>query len=357
MNIPSKVNNSIYYTEGISLSSDVAADLFDISVDYPRDKIFLIQEENTRAKCRERLHLLPDIPESNVITLKPGEENKSLAQVQEIWQFLGELKADRKSLIVNVGGGMLTDLAGFAATTFKRGLSFINIPTTLLAMVDASVGGKTGINYRGLKNEIGTIEQPLHVFLSTDFLDTLDDVNYKSGFAEMLKAALIKDVGLWNELKTFDLDIRDGKALTPLLWKAVMVKKEIVDLDPKELSIRKALNFGHTVGHAFESLALSHQRQLMHGFAVAYGMLIESRLSIDFTGLTKIEYDDIREVIIKDFGMPPIEFVQPKALIELMRFDKKNEMNNINFTLLKEIGTVSINNFIDEDYIFDALKF
>ncbi|MBT3749672.1 MAG: iron-containing alcohol dehydrogenase, partial [Bacteroidetes bacterium] len=159
------MKNSIYSTDGISLSGNITADLNDICRDFPSDKIFVLLDQNTSENCRKRLELLSTVPEQNVIIIQDGESNKNLDQVQAVWQFLGEQMADRKSLLVNVGGGMLTDLGGFAASTYKRGIQFINVPTTLLAMVDASVGGKTGVNFRGLKNEVGLIRQALHVFL------------------------------------------------------------------------------------------------------------------------------------------------------------------------------------------------
>ncbi|MBT3243544.1 MAG: 3-dehydroquinate synthase [Bacteroidetes bacterium] len=349
------MKNSIYSTDGISLSGNITADLNDICRDFPSDKIFVLLDQNTSENCRKRLELLSTVPEQNVIIIQDGESNKNLDQVQAVWQFLGEQMADRKSLLVNVGGGMLTDLGGFAASTYKRGIQFINVPTTLLAMVDASVGGKTGVNFRGLKNEVGLIRQALHVFLYPPFLETLDDENLRSGFAEMLKSALIKDPQLWNDLKAFNLDARSYGDLAPLLWRSVMIKKEIVDLDPNENGIRKALNFGHTVGHALESQALHTGRKMMHGYAVAYGMSVEARLSGRFSGLTEEDRDDIIAVIRKIYGKLPEQIQQQKELIDYMRFDKKNERNQINFTLLNKIGSCEVNNFISEEDISKTL--
>ncbi|MCD6346553.1 MAG: 3-dehydroquinate synthase [Bacteroidales bacterium] len=350
------MKNSTFTSNRISLSEDIAGDLMNISIDFLPDKIFLLFDENTYAKCRDDLGGFINRYENQILVIKYGEKNKTLEQAQAVWHFLGEHMADRKSLLVNIGGGMLTDLGGFAASAFKRGMQFINVPTTILAMVDASVGGKTGVNFRGLKNEIGSFKDASHVFLYPPFLKTLDDENFRSGIAEMLKAALIKDEALWTDLKAYDLNEKSLDLLAPLLWRSVMVKKEIVDLDPEEKTIRKALNFGHTIGHALESLALHSGVSLSHGFAVAYGMVVEAKLSNSFATLSYVEQEDVTAVIVNIYGKPPEQLNQPQKLIDYMRFDKKNEENHINFTLLKRIGSFSINNFIEPDDILEALS-
>ena len=225
------MKNSIFYTDGVSLSSDISADLAELTKEFSADKIFILLDDNTYIHCWSLVKSFRALPDHQIFTIRTGEGNKNLSQVESVWNFLGEQKADRKSVLINIGGGMLTDLGGFSAATFKRGIKFINIPTTLLAMVDASVGGKTGINYRGLKNEIGAIMPALHVFLHLPFLRTLDEENYRSGFAEMLKAALIADEKLWPLLKEFDLNEKPEEILAPLLWRSVLIKKEIIEYD------------------------------------------------------------------------------------------------------------------------------
>jgi len=350
------VKKSISHTEGISLTSDIATDLAEFTVEFSNDKIFVLLDSNTYNYCWDMVKSFRDIPDNQILIIKPGEENKNLRQVEIVWNFLGEQKADRKSVLINIGGGMLTDLGGFAASTFKRGIDFINVPTTLLAMVDASVGGKTGINFRGLKNEIGVIQQAFHVFMYLPFLLTIDDENYRSGFAEMLKVALISDLKLWSDLKGFDLVKKPEDVIAGLLWRAVMKKKEIIELDPRETGIRKALNFGHTVGHALESLCLADGHHLLHGYAVAFGMAIEASLSYSFASLSSEEVQDIQQTIRTIYGDAPVELSEREKLIDFMRYDKKNEHNQINFTLVNEIGSFKINNYINEDHIGGAIS-
>ncbi len=345
----------MFEANGISLSENISDDLNNICKNFLQDKVFILLDENTSSSCRQRFGLLNDIPDERVLVIKSGEENKNLEQVEAVWRFLGENMADRKSLLINIGGGMLTDLGGFAASGFKRGIQFVNVPTTILAMVDASVGGKTGINFRGLKNEIGFFSNALHVFLFPPFLETLDDENYRSGFAEMIKTALIADKDLWNELKSFNLERKDIDLLSPLLWRSVMIKKEIVENDPNENGVRKALNFGHTVAHALESIALSSGNEILHGYAVAYGMQVEARLSVYRSELSESDQEEIFSNIKRIYGELPEQLFDHERLIKYMRFDKKNEGNQINFTLLNKIGSFTINNYLNEEEIILAL--
>lgn len=349
------MKNSIYETEGVSLTSDISDDLQALTKDTASDKIFILLDENTKIHCWNHVKSFRNIPENQIFVIRSGEENKNLNQVQDVWNFLGEQKADRKSILINIGGGMLTDLGGFAAATFKRGINFINVPTTLLAMVDASVGGKTGINFRGLKNEVGVVKLALHVFLHIPFLRTIDDQNYKSGFAEMLKAGLIADKELWTQLKSFDLGRKSEDDLAIMLWMSVKIKKRIIDEDPNEFGVRKALNFGHTIGHALESHCLNEKKQILHGYAVAFGMVIEASMSSDFSSLSEAEVEDIQNTVDRIYGKAPLEMKEREKLIAYMRFDKKNEHNQINFTLLEKIGLFNVNNFISEDHISKAI--
>lgn len=337
------------------MTHDIRADLRNICAGVPEDKLFVLLDENTAKHCWPLVKGFRTIDDSHICVIPCGEENKNLSVLEIVWNFMGNLHADRKSILINIGGGLLTDLGGFAAGTFKRGIGFINIPTTLLAMVDASVGGKSGINFRGLKNEIGLIRQPRHVFLHLPFLQTLDDENFRSGFAEMLKAGLIADNELWGRLKSYDLRLRNEDALRPLVWESVLIKKKIVDLDPEEHAERKALNFGHTIGHALESLCLSRGIPLLHGYAVAHGMIREALLSQQFNQLSSSDLTDIQKTLTALYGSGPMMDMDADQLISLMRYDKKNEHNRINFTLLNRIGSFSVNHYIDETDIRQVL--
>jgi len=337
------IMNTLYRINEVIMTRNLKADLIEMTAGYADGKIFLVFESNTYQHCWPLIRDFRTIPERNILILDPGEENKNISQVMRFWEVLGNAGADRRSLVINIGGGMLTDLGGFAASTLKRGLAFINVPTTLLAMVDASVGGKSGINFRGLKNEIGVIRQPKYVLLYLPFLRTLDRENLLSGFAEMLKAGLIADRNLWADLKNFELDGYNEEELGRLIWRSVEIKKDIVTEDPEEMGIRKVLNFGHTIGHALESESLHSGQPLAHGFAVAYGMIAEAVLSKHKLGLTDDSVNDIRETITRLYGLPPATILKKKILIEWMKFDKKNRDNRINFSLLEEIGKCRVN--------------
>jgi 3-dehydroquinate synthase len=347
---------SIFRNTEVSLSRDLHADLCELSAGYPDEKIYLVYEENTWNFCSPLLEGFRDIPHENRLILEAGEDQKSIGQVMRLWDYFGGRGIDRSSLIINVGGGMLTDLGGFAAGTLKRGIHYINIPTTLLAMVDASVGGKSGINFRGLKNEVGIIRQPLHVLLYLPFLRTLDQQNLLSGYAEMLKAGLIADASLWNELIEFDLSRYNEESMGRLIWRSVEIKKEIVDSDPEERGLRKSLNFGHTIGHAFESESLHAGHPVPHGFAVAWGMIAEARLSAELLGFSLESLRVMREAIHQLYGKPPAEFANANQLIPWMRFDKKNTDHRINFTLLERIGKCRVNCTASEEEILRCLK-
>ena len=257
---------------------------------------------------------------------------------------------------MNVGGGMVTDLGGFAASTFKRGIAYINIPTTLLAMVDASVGGKTGINFGGLKNEIGVFNNARSVIIDTEFLRTMDCENILSGYAEMLKHGLISDEAMWAELVGFDIERPDLDALRGMVARSVAVKERIVGQDPTERGLRKALNIGHTVGHAFESLAL-RRKPVLHGYAVAYGLVCELYLSALKAGFPTDKMHQTVAFINEHYGKMPITCDDYPALLELMTHDKKNTAGTINFTLLGGIGDIRINQTASKDEILDALDF
>jgi 3-dehydroquinate synthase len=259
--------------------------------------------------------------------------------------------------MINIGGGMITDLGGFAASTFKRGMNFINIPTTLLSMVDASVGGKTGINFNGLKNEIGVFNDSKFVILNTEFLKTLDTENICSGYGEMLKHGLINNEQMWAELVSFDLQKPDLKRLQQMVAESVQVKEHIVTADPKEHGIRKALNLGHTIGHAFEALALHRNKPILHGYAVAYGLVSELYLSAIKVGFPTDKMHETINFIKENYGKFEITCDDYDELIELMKHDKKNTANVINFTLLANIGDIKIDKTATTEEIKNALDF
>ena len=299
---------------------------------------------------------------AHVISIAPTDTNKNLDSLSHVWRELEAGGATRHSLLLNLGGGMVTDLGGFAASTFKRGIEFINLPTTLLAMVDASVGGKTGINFNGLKNEIGVFNEARYVIMDTEFLRTLDTNNLLSGYAEMLKHGLISNETIWAELLNFDLQAPDYKRLQTMLGQSVKVKQNVVKADPLEKGLRKALNLGHTFGHAFESFSLQHAAEqqtepLLHGYAVAFGLICELYLSAKKAGFpTEKLYQTVR-FVRENYGTLPITCDHYDTLINLMQHDKKNVKGKINFTLLANIGDVRINQTATTEEIKEALDF
>jgi 3-dehydroquinate synthase len=344
----SKIYSKIIFTD------TPIQELLTLSGKYGNDKIFIATEDNV-----DRLYGTDFNGKyfNKKVIVPSGEENKKIESVTKIWEFLSKNGADRKSVLINIGGGMLTDLAGFAASTFKRGIDFINIPTTLLSQVDASVGGKTGINFNGLKNEIGTFKEPSAVIISTGFLKTLDKENFLSGFAEMIKHGLIHSPVHLKELTAFNFDTINFSNLQGIIQHSVEIKQHFVGTDPTEQNIRKALNFGHTTGHAFESFAMEQKRPVLHGFAVAWGMIAELYLSVKVCGFPLEACEEFSNWLNKLYGKFVINGVDFERLLELMSHDKKNESGRINFTLLSDTGHIEINQNCDKELIFEALDF
>lgn len=320
------------------------------------DRLFVLVDETTDKLCLPLISGFDCLKNAKKIVIGATDTNKTLETLAHVWKELQTNGATRHSLLVNLGGGMVTDLGGFAAATFKRGIRFVNIPTTLLSMVDASVGGKTGINFGGLKNEIGSFRNADYVILDTDFLRTMDTENMCSGYAEMLKHGLINNERMWAELVSFDIEKPDLKELQRMVAESVAVKERIVEQDPTEHGIRKALNFGHTFGHAFESLALE-RKPILHGYAVAYGMICELFMSAAKAGFPT---DKLRQTVafINDhYGKMTITCDDYPHLLELMRHDKKNVAGIINFTLLGGVGDIRINQTATEEEIKEAFDF
>lgn len=322
---------------------------------YTPGKVFLATEETVNYVWVTKFDDFLKSKSIKKIVIPAGENNKKIESVAKIWEFLSKNGGDRKSLLINIGGGMLTDLAGFAATTFKRGIDFLNVPTTLLSQVDASVGGKTGINFGGFKNEIGTFKEPIAVIINTDFLKTIDIENFISGFAEMIKHGLIYSPEHLAELEKFDLENIDYDHLQEIIRHSVNVKEYFVANDPTENNIRKALNFGHTIGHAFESYAMQQNRPIQHGHAVAYGMIAELFLSMKKCNFPVKDFRNLTYWLITLFGKFPLSENDFDSLFELMTHDKKNESGKINFTLLSEIGKIEINQNCERELIYESL--
>ena len=340
----------------VILSQDLQQSLTDAIARCPHDRLFVLTDETTKECCLPVVKDYPCMAGAQVITIKATDSHKDLESVSHVWSELQRGGATRHSLMVNLGGGMVTDLGGFAASTFKRGIQFINIPTTLLAMVDASVGGKTGVNFGGLKNEIGVFQNADSVILDTIFLRTLDEENLLSGYAEMLKHSLISDEKMWAEHLNYTPLTTNNSPLSSMLAQSVAVKQRIVTEDPTEKGLRKALNLGHTAGHAFESLALE-RNPVLHGYAVAWGLVVELYLSVVKCGFPTEQLHQTARFIKEHYGRMAISCDDYPRLLELMHHDKKNEGSTINFTLLGGIGDIRINQTASEDDIKEALDF
>lgn len=349
---PIKANNySIYFND------DSFTYLENLLNKESYSKIFILVDENTNENCLPYLlsNLATDI-EIEIIEIEVGEESKNIYTCLDLWHTLIELGGDRKSIMLNLGGGVITDLGGFVSCTFKRGIDFINIPTTLLSMVDASIGGKNGVDLGNLKNQIGVIKEPTSVLILTKFLETLPANEMRSGLAEMLKHGLIYDKKYWDKLK--NLNNLNTDDLDVLIKESIEIKNKIVSEDLTENGIRKALNFGHTLGHAIESYFLESEdkKSLLHGEAIAIGMILESFLSLKLNLISKEEFAEIKYIITDVFEK--VDFTQQdiKNIIDLLIFDKKNEFGKVQFALLNKIGEIKINQTVDNLLILLAFE-
>ena len=295
---------------------------------------------------------------AKVITVEAGDDNKTLDSLTGIWQKLSELEATRNSMVVNLGGGMVSDLGGFAAATFKRGMRCVNIPTTLLAAVDASVGGKTGINFNGFKNQVGAFAEPVASIISTTYFDTLPREEILSGYGEMLKHGLLEGPDAFAKLLMVDPEelVGKGAGLLGLLERSVMVKSRIVAQDPTEAGLRKALNLGHTVGHAFEAYSYRRNKPVPHGYAVAWGLIVELVLSHMYLGFPTEPLHQLADYVYRNYGAFALNCDDYEALTASMRQDKKNaRADQINFTLLSALGQAQINQTVPSAQIGAAL--
>ncbi|GEQ86510.1 3-dehydroquinate synthase [Patiriisocius marinistellae] len=347
-----KEKGAIYFNEGTWKAFKTTLEKLQPS------SIFILVDTHTKKHCLPYFFDLTGLKNTALIVeIKTGEEHKNIESCLEVWNTLSENGADRDSLLINLGGGVVTDLGGFVASTFMRGISFINIPTTLLAMVDASVGGKNGVDLGSLKNQIGIINSPTVVLIDTVFLNTLPKNEMNSGFAEMLKHGLISSQKYWVDLKTFNPS--NTETTDKLIWESIIIKNDIVTKDPFEKKERKTLNYGHTLGHAIESYCLSNplQKKLLHGEAIAIGMILATFLSSEILNFDQAELSNITYTFLERY--PKVDFSDAaiKDIIQLLKHDKKNRNGEVRFVLLKDFGNCSINCLVDNQLIIDAFNF
>ncbi len=331
---------SVFITN--TISKEINRFLKDSTVGY--SSLFILVDENSLKYCYPQLvEHIPAFKDAEIIEIESGEENKNLEICSQIWATLSDYGADRQSLLVNLGGGVIGDMGGFIASVFKRGIGFINIPTTLLSQVDASIGGKVGIDLNHLKNEIGLFNDPLAVFVDSSFLNTLDKRQLLSGFAEMIKHSLIADSGYWKKIKNANFARPD--TFDTLIESSIQIKNKVVEKDPLEKNSRKTLNFGHTIGHALESYFLEQkpEKSLLHGEAIAMGMICEAYLSAEILKLSKESLKEITSFILSIYKPVDISEKDTQRLIELMSHDKKNTKGKLNFSLISAIGKCEIN--------------
>ena len=315
--------------------------------------ILIIDDENTHQYCYPELMNHFDF-NHNVISIKPGENNKNIETVTSIWEKMLEMDLDKKSLVINLGGGIVTDLGGFVASNFKRGMPFIHIPTSLLGMVDAAIGGKNGINFGGAKNQIGVIIPPEMVLIDSQYIKTLPKKEIKSGYAEMLKHGIIANENYWDELLA---DIDNLENLDQNIKKSVEIKHRIITQDPNEKGLRKILNFGHTLGHAIESYSHDKNTPLTHGHAVALGMILAAYLSFKQNNLKFTFVNSIKNVLLKHYPLPSWSKGEIKKILDYLKFDKKNISGKILFVLLDENRKPVFNQEVHEGLIYEAFDY
>lgn len=328
-----------------------------ILVEKNYSKIFILVDTNTNEYCLEKF--LPELSTTlavEIIEIEPGEINKNLSTCVQLWEILSEFGADRKSVLINLGGGVITDIGGFVASTFKRGIDFIHVPTSLLSMVDAAIGGKNGVDLGALKNQIGVFRYPKAVLIDTVFLDTLPTQQMRSGLAEMIKHGLIQNAEHFNQLKKLNELTTDD--LNHLIYESVLIKNYFVEQDPEEKNIRKALNFGHTLGHAIESYFLNHPHNdmLLHGEAIAIGIVLESHIALQKGHLSLEAFQEIKNLILHVFDKIIFRMEDINKICTFLTHDKKSEAGEIKWTLLDKIGSFSINQSVSQDEIVLAFE-
>lgn len=319
-----------------------------------KSSIIIICDENTQQYVEQLKTVIDTKSVLNVLQIKSGEEHKNIQTVMMIWDFLTQLKCTRETVVLNLGGGVITDMGGFAAATYKRGIDFVNIPTTLLSMVDAAIGGKTGVDYLGYKNQIGVFQHPIYTIIDASFLQTLPKEQLVSGYAEVLKHGLIADKSYWELCSNYNLDSAQWE---DIIKKSLSIKETIVLSDPLEKGARKMLNFGHSIGHAIESFFLNVDSPILHGNAVAAGMICEAYISYCKGFLPKQELDSVVTTINHYFEKIRIQPKDYQCIIDNTKQDKKNTEHTVNLTLLNNIGVAIINQHATDTEILDALVF
>lgn len=344
------------HTYDVVIGNESLQELNNMLLERKYSQAFIIVDENTIKDCLpEFLIQVGALKDAEIIETESGEINKNIDVVTQVWFAMSELHADRKSVVLNLGGGVIGDMGGFIASTYKRGVDFINVPTTLLSQVDSSVGGKLGIDLGGLKNQIGVFNFPQAVFIYPKFLETLEYRQLRSGYAEVMKHALIKDANHWNLIKTKNpSDKQDWQAI---IAHSVQIKNNVVLNDPKEKGERKILNFGHTVGHAIETYHLEHFDDFfLHGEAIAIGMVVEAILSGKYSELAPEEIDDIAKSFARVFELKPLNQECFDNYIGLMAHDKKNQNGKVSFSLLKHIGECTWDSYCSDKDVISALN-
>lgn len=346
----------------VLFTNDICQALEQFTSLIPHDHLFILFDTETLHYCMpivapfmNQYEVSRPGQKVETIYIDHTDQAKNIGSLTEVWQALSERHATRHTLLINVGGGMITDLGGFAAATFKRGIKFINVATSLLGAVDAAVGGKTGINLGSLKNEVGAFAPADAVLISTKFFETLDHDNLLSGYAEMLKHGLLSSRQHLNDLLSYDIAHWQTDSLLPLLETSVNVKRQVVRQDPYEKGLRKALNLGHTFGHAFETWCMRQGRPVLHGFAVAWGLVCELIMSRQQVGFPSQTLYDIANYVRDNYGPLQITCDDYPALYELMTHDKKNEGGEINFTLMNNVGDVALNHTANREQICATL--
>jgi 3-dehydroquinate synthase len=338
-------------------SENIQTDLENVLSGFASNQIFVLCDSHTETLCLPEVKEAECLKQARFLSIPAGDDQKNIDNLSKIWQFLSQEGATRKSVLINIGGGMITDLGGFAAATFKRGIDCIHLPTTILSAVDAAVGGKTGINFNGLKNEIGAFHLPKAVLFYAPFFESLDESNILSGYAEMLKHGLLSNTKYWNELLSIDLRHPESPEFLSAVKESVHIKENITEKDPQEQGIRKALNLGHTAGHAFESLSHKRGMPVLHGYAIAWGLICELYLSSKRFGFPSAVVQQYIYLVREAYGVFPISCKDYPALYETMTHDKKNESKAVNFTLLSNIGDIQLNQTADKALIEEMLDF
>lgn len=338
--------------DSVIFSSSIQNDFVSFLSRQVYTQLGIIMDSNTEKYCYPLI--AEKLPAHKHFAFEAGEVHKNLNTCTNIWQWMTDCGFDRKTLIINLGGGVTGDMGGFCASTYKRGIPFVNIPTTLLSQVDASVGGKLGIDFNGFKNHIGVFTDPIAVLISDEFLKTLPQAELRSGYAEVIKHGLIQHADYFSCMKSQDWENQDWKTI---IEKSVSIKKEVVEKDPKESGLRKILNFGHTIGHAFESYYLDTARHLLHGEAIAIGMITEAFLSHKKSGLTVEELNQITEFLLEVYGRIDVPPADVTEIISLCSQDKKNDADRINFSLLRKIGQCDYNIICSLEDLEEAITY